>query len=181
MDTGKYFLAIVLPPPAQNEIMAFKEYVREHFQSKAALRSPAHITLHMPFEWKLKREEELIRTLHNFTFPEKVSIELRNFNCFEPRVVYVDVNANAALADLQQKLVQHVKQNLCLMNEAGNKRGFHPHVTIAFRDLGKTKFREAWAHFKTQAYQAGFSTSCFHLLKHAPGSWHVYKEFNFVQ
>lgn len=181
MDAGKYFLAIVLPSPSQREVMAFKEYVKEHFDSKAALRSPAHITLHMPFEWKLKKEEVLIETLHNFHFPQSVQVELKNFNHFEDRVVYVDVVANPLLEQLQKSLVTHVKQNLGLTNEAYNRRGFHPHATIAFRDLNKARFREAWAHFQTQTYHAKFSTSAFHLLKHTPGRWDVFKEFTFTK
>ena len=180
MSIEKYFLAIVLPSPQQEKVMKLKEYVRDHFESKAALRSPAHITLHMPFEWKDSKEESLLQTLQAFKFPSPIKIELKNFDCFEPRVVYVDVVANDLLSKLQKELVQHVKQNLGLMNEAENMRGFHPHTTIAFRDLNKEKFRQAWAHFKDQEYQASFMATQFHLLKHSPGKWEVYREFNFV-
>jgi len=180
MSIGKYFLAIVLPDPYQNQVMALKEYVREHFESKAALRSPAHITLHMPFEWKDSKEDILLQTLQDFKFARPVQVELRDFNCFEPRVVYVDIMANDLLAQLQKELVLHVKQNLGLMNEAANQRGFHPHVTIAFRDLNKEDFRRAWEHFKDEKYHAKFTSLEFHLLKHSPGKWEVFKEFNFV-
>jgi len=180
MSIEKYFLAIVLPDPYQNQVMALKEYVREHFESKAALRSPAHITLHMPFDWKDSKEELLLHTLQAFKFRTPVSIELNNFGCFEPRVVYVDVTSNEHLSQLQKELVQHVKQNLGLMNEAENMRGFHPHATIAFRDLSKEKFRQAWEYFKDEKYQGIFTSSEFHLLKHSPGKWEVFKEFNFV-
>lgn len=181
MEVSKYFLAIVLPDPSQNQVMAMKEYVRDHFNSKAALRSPAHITLHMPFDWKTSKEELLLTTLANFKFSGEINIELKDFNCFEPRVVYVDVVKNETLAQLQKELVQHVKQNLGLMNEAGNMRGFHAHATIAFRDLNKAKFKEAWAHFKDQKYHASFKTTSFQLLKHSPGKWEVYRTFSFTQ
>ncbi len=180
MEVSKYFLAIVLPPPYQNQVMAMKEYVKEDFESKAALRSPAHITLHMPFEWKDSKEELLVNTLSAFKSGEEVRIELLDFNCFEPRVVYVDVVKNEKLDALQKNLVQHVKQNLGLMNEAENTRGFHPHATIAFRDLKKEMFRRAWAHFKEQKYHASFVAREFQLLKHAPGKWEVYKTFTFI-
>jgi 2'-5' RNA ligase len=179
MDLGKYFMALVLPEPLQNQVMTLKHYVRDHFDSKAALRSPAHITLHMPFEWKLKKEELLTETLHKFKFPTPVHVQLRNFNCFEPRVVYVDVLPCAELRDLQKALVTHVRQNLGLMNEAENVRGFHPHATIAFRDLNKEKFRQTWEHFKTQKFEGHFTTSKFQLLKHSPGKWEVFEEFIF--
>ena len=180
MDTGKYFIAIVLPSPYQHQVMAMKEYVRDHFGSKAALRSPAHITLHMPFEYKLKKEDLLLDTLHSFKFAQPVDVELRDFNCFEPRVVYVDVIPNPLLDRLQRELVNHVKSELYLMNEAENKRGFHPHATIAFRDLNREKFRAAWEHYQKQHYSAHFVATSFHLLKHSPGKWEVFREFNFT-
>lgn len=180
MSIEKFFLAIVLPSPQQEEVMKLKEYVRAHFESKAALRSPAHITLHMPFEWKDSKEDILLQALQDFKFGSPVQVELKNFNCFEPRVVYVDVVPNDLLVKLQKELVQHVKSKLGLMNEAENTRGFHPHATIAFRDLNKEHFRRAWAHFKGQKYEASFTVSEFHLLKHSPGKWDVYKTFNFA-
>lgn len=180
MPTHKYFIALVIPEPFQSQVMAFKEYVREHFNSKGALRSPAHITLHMPFEWKEEKEEMLIETLQQFKFKPAFQVELKNFACFEPRVVYVDVAKNETLNLLQRDLVKHVKTNLGLMNEAENMRGFHPHATIAFRDLNKAKFQLAWSHFKSQTYNGNFPADRFHLLKHVNEKWEVYKEFGLV-
>jgi 2'-5' RNA ligase len=181
MEKGKYFLALVIPQPWQSEIMELKNYVKEHFNSKAALRSPAHITLHMPFEWRDDKEKRLLEALDTFTFPSAVHVQLKDFSHFESRVVFVDVVKNENLWNLQKQLVKHVKANLNLFNEADNPRGFHPHVTIAFRDLKKVDFRLAWDHFKEQHYNCKFTTHSFSLLKHSPGKWEVYKEFAFAK
>jgi 2'-5' RNA ligase len=177
MDKAKYFLAIVVPPPFQQELMELKQYVFTNFASKAALRSPAHITLHMPFEWNADKEDRLIKTLEEFRFKKSFSVTLRNFSCFAPRVVFVDVTANELLNELQKEIVRFMMHNFHLMNEATNMRGFHPHVTIAFRDLNKERFNQAWDHFKNQAYDASFKADSFHLLKHSPGKWEVHKTF----
>lgn len=179
MSIGKYFIAIVLPEPFQAEIMGLKQYVSENFNSKGALRSPAHITLHMPFEWKEEKENILIEKLQGFTFDESISVRLKNFSAFEPRVVFVDVVPDPLLGELYKSLVTHIKQNLNLFNEANNARGFHPHATIAFRDLKKPMFYKAWEHFKNREYSGSFTTRTFHLLKHSPGKWEVYREFTF--
>ena len=180
MEVNKYFFALVLPEPLQAEVMALKEHVKDNFNSKGALRSPAHITLHMPFEWKSAKEEFLIEKLTEFKFSKDIHIKLKDFSCFEPRVIYVDVASNETLAQLQKELVKHVKQNLGLMNEAQNMRGFHPHATIAFRDLKKADFNLAWEHFKSQSYSGTFTANSFHLLKHSQGKWHNYREFGFL-
>lgn len=52
MSDALYFIALVLPSPLYEEVTRLKEYFRDRYNSKAALRSPPHITLHMPFKWK---------------------------------------------------------------------------------------------------------------------------------
>jgi hypothetical protein len=44
-----YFIAHVPEEPVFADLMALKTAVRDLYGSKAALRSPPHITLHMPF------------------------------------------------------------------------------------------------------------------------------------
>ena len=179
MAVQKYFIAIVIPEPFQTEIVAFKQLVKEKYNSKAALRSPAHITLHMPFEWKEEKEGALIDTLPQFSFKEDIMIELQNFSCFNQRVIFVDVIKNEQLVNLQNKLVNYVKKNLNLFNQSDDMRGFHPHVTIAFRDLKKQLFHEAFTYFKTQSYSASFKVNSFCLLKHTGKEWKEHKEFSY--
>jgi len=180
MGIQKYFIAIVAPEPLQAELMGFKEFVKENYNSKGALRSPAHITLHMPFEWKEEKEAVLINTLEQFSFKDSFDIDLKNFSCFEPRVIFVDVVKNEKLIQLQNELVGHVKKNLRLFNQSDDMRGFHPHVTIAFRDLKKEKFYQAFDHFKTQQFDASFTCNSFYLLKHNGKEWLAYKEIIFT-
>ncbi len=177
MPIQKYFIAIVVPEPFQYDIMAFKQLIADKYNSKAALRSPAHITLHMPFEWKEEKENILIETLQQFSFKEDFVIELQNFSCFAPRVIFVDVLKSELLTKLQSDLVIYMKRNLLLFNQADDMRGFHPHVTIAFRDLRKEKFHGAFSYFKTQTYNALFKAGSFCLLKHTGKEWKAHKEF----
>ncbi|HTA63281.1 MAG TPA: 2'-5' RNA ligase family protein [Bacteroidia bacterium] len=180
MSIQKYFIAIVIPEPFQTELMGLKNVVKDKFNSKGALRSPAHITLHMPFEWKKEKEDALVNTLQQFTFNESFKIKLQNFACFEPRVLFVDVVKNLLLEQLQHELAVYAQKNLRLLNQVNDMRGFHPHVTIAFRDLKKDKFYQALDYFKTQTYKATFEAKSFCLLKHTGKEWLTYKEFIFA-
>ncbi|HXD91761.1 MAG TPA: 2'-5' RNA ligase family protein, partial [Bacteroidia bacterium] len=175
MSVQKYFIAIVIPEPFQTQLMDLKNVVKDKFNSKGALRSPAHITLHMPFEWKEEKEDVLINTLQQFTFSESFTIDLQNFACFEPSVIFVDVLKNELLEKLQCELMVYAQRNLRLLNQVNDMRGFHPHVTIAFRDLKKDKFYQALDYFKTQTYKATFETKSFSLLKHTGKEWLVHK------
>ena len=59
----KFFIAIVPPEPLLSEIQDIKQSIFEKHNVKGALRSPGHITLHMPFSWEEEKEEKLISSL----------------------------------------------------------------------------------------------------------------------
>jgi len=173
----KYFIAIVPPEPNLLNITAIKTELFESYGSKGALRSPAHITLHMPFSWDDEKEEKLITNLESFQFNNNIEIELNNYSCFEPRVIFISVSENEQLNELQKKLVQHCKKSLQLFNQADDMRGFHPHVTVAFRDLKKPIFYKIWEVYKEKNFQAQFTFDHICLMKHVNDKWEVYKKF----
>ncbi len=165
---NKYFIAVIPPEPIATDIYKLKEYVRDTYQSKGALNSPTHITLHMPFEFK--DEERLVTTLDHFQV-EPFNIELRDFGCFEPRVIFIDVVKNEALNSLQTRLMSFCKKELNVFNADYGDRAFHPHVTIAFRDLKKPGFYGAWKEFQSRKYSANFQCHKISLLKHDGRIW----------
>ncbi len=168
-----FFIAIVPPDPVRSEIHALKEEVTERFGSKHALRSPPHITLHMPFKWKVKKEEQLfslIRELNSGFKP--FLIQLKDFDFFEPRVVFVNVEPSESLEQLQQEVIDRCRKNLKLDNGNYKNRPFHPHITIGFRDLKKPQFYAAKKYFGQQSYSGEFQTQEISLLKHDGKVWH---------
>jgi len=176
----KYFIAIVPPEAILSEIKNIKEYVSKHYNSHGALQSPAHITLHMPFVWEEEKEEKLLDCLNGFSFEDSPLIKLNNFNSFEPRVVFINVEKDETLFLLQQKLVLHVKKTLNLFNQSDNLRGFHPHITIAFRDLKKQIFYKLWDEFKSKGFKTAFNCNQLALLKKGKLNWEIYKQFKFT-
>lgn len=175
----KYFIAIIPSEPVYSEIETIKKSISEKYNNKSALKSPPHITLHMPFEWKSEKENILIENLQEFHFGKSIAIELKNYGCFEPKVLYVDVVLNNELNELKQKLVQHIKLNLNIFNQANTLRPFHPHITIAFRDLKKADFYLAWDEYKDKEFAGEFFAGHFALLKHNGKFWEIFKTFAF--
>lgn len=165
MTPKKYFLAIVIPEPLFSEIETIKQNLFEEHTLKGALRSPAHITLHRPFEWKEEREEFLIETISGFAFKTPFTLFVKNFAFFEPRVIYADVKPNETLYQLHKDLTQYAKKELRLFNEAEDMRGLHPHITVAFRDLKKPKFYELQKVFENKKLEGSFEYKGFSLLK----------------
>ncbi len=173
----KYFIAIVPPEPLLSAIQEIKQAIFDDYGTKGALRSPGHITLHMPFSWEEEKEDKLIAGLSAFTFNTPFQIQLNGYGSFEPRVVFINVVESAPLLALQQSLVKHVKQKLQLFNQSDDMRGFHPHVTVAFRDLKKPLFYKLWEHYQNKSFGAEFDCSSLCLLRHNNQRWEVYREF----
>lgn len=176
----KYFIAIVPPEPVLQNITDIKKSIYNNYGTKGALRSPAHITLHMPFSWDEEKEEKLISVLQTLHQPSSFSIQLNGFSCFEPRVLFINVEDNQSLQALQTKLVQLCKQKLQLFNQADDLRGFHPHVTVAFRDLKKPVFYKLWEEYQQKPFKTMFQCSSFCLMKQVEDKWEVYKTFHFI-
>jgi 2'-5' RNA ligase len=166
--------------PILGQIMALKQEVFERFNSKGALNSPPHITLHMPFQWRVDREEMLLEILSNFRILESgFYVHLDGFDYFESRVVFVDVLENPDLRALYKKLSRFTRRELKLLNADYKSRGFHPHVTIGFRDLKKTIFSQAKNYYQNKSYSAKFLVEGIYLLKHNGTRWEKFRYFNF--
>jgi len=169
---GLYFIAIVPPVDIQDEITLLKEEMRTNYHSIHALKSPPHITLHMPFKWKDKRYQELDQVMQSLNADlVPFEIQLNDFDFFEPRVVFVHVVENELLNQLQKEVVATCRKELNLQNANYKDRPFHPHVTIGFRDLKKSKFYEAKKVFKSRSFSCEFQVDRIELLKHYRQRW----------
>lgn len=174
----QYFVAVIPPSPVFDEAMDLKLYFREKYNSKAALNSPPHITLHMPFLWNEEKEKKLISSLGDFARRrDPVKICLDNFSCFPPRVIFVNVTESDALNELQRNLHRHFKRELDIFNANYKERPYHPHLTLAFRDLRKQQYHLAWQEFSTKEYKAEFIADKLALLKHNGKTWDILEEF----
>ncbi len=173
-DLQRYFLAIIPPEPILSEAHALKLHFKEAYNSKASLHSPPHITLHMPFLWKEKKERMLIDSLQSFTSTkESFDITLHDFKAFAPRVIYIDVEPNPFLQQFQKELERFCKKSFQLFNANRLDLPFHPHLTLAFRDLKKDTFNLAWDEFKSREYRCGFNLDRIALLKHDGQVWQI--------
>lgn len=170
-----YFVALVPDEPLFSEIVNVKDEVAEKYNSRAALKSPPHITLYMPFRWHENREDELSGVLRDIASEtEPFTISLNGFSCFKPRVIYINPLENEELNKLQKKVIISFKRRLKLFDKGFEERPFKPHITIAFRDLKKPLFFKAWNEdFKERRFSAEFEVKKISLLKHNGKVWEV--------
>ncbi|HHP7240301.1 MAG TPA: 2'-5' RNA ligase family protein [Cyclobacteriaceae bacterium] len=170
-----YFIALLPPEVMMNEIIKLKNFVFEKYKSKQALKSPPHITLHMPFKWREDREDKLIDSIQEVSgsmYPFIIS--LNGFDFFKQRVVFIKVSLSEELKYLQKKIARMAAQHLKINNADYKNRPFHPHITIAFRDLKKENFQAARNYFEKQDFSRHFTAIDITLLKHNGKYWEAY-------
>ena len=92
-------------------------------------------------------------------------------------LIFIAVTESDALYELQRQLHQFFKRELDIFNANYQDRPFHPHLTLAFRDLKKTEYHQAWKEFAEKEYKSEFMADKIALLKHNGKSWDVLKEF----
>ena len=174
MSESIYFIAIVPPQKIQDEVTQLKVLVAERFNSKHALKSPPHVTLHMPFKWKNSKWDVLESSIQKInTEIQPFEIELDGFAFFEPRVVFVDVVESSDLSDLQKSVVDVGKKTLKLDNANYKNRAFKPHMTIGFRDLRKPDFYLAKEYFQKREFNVRFPVELVRLLKYNGSRWEL--------
>lgn len=164
----------------QTEVTAFKHYCARHFDASHALHTPPHITLVSPFRWQIDRLPALSDALTEFSEKQAAfEIELRDFGCFAPRVLFIDMVKNPNLEALEANLALALEQKTGLKRKSGH--GFHPHMTIAHRDLQERYFREAWTYFSKLEFRRSFQAKALTLLRHAGGKWEFEATFPFPE
>lgn len=176
----RYFLALVPPQSLNEEVCAQKQNFAKRYSSKAALRSPAHITLHMPFQLTFKRLARLESLLQDTAKGFKpFEVRHEGYGSFPPRVIYIHVAQSESLLQLQKELAKLLRLQFGIMNSTYKGTGYHPHMTIAFRDLKKAKYEEAWPYYQEQEFNKQWTAISFSLLKYNGRVWEANKEFNF--
>lgn len=166
-----YFVGLLPPEPIRNEITKFKEFFDEKYGVRHALKSPPHITMIPPFKWPEQNEKSLIDDLSNFASTETTfPVRLENFGAFSPRVIFVDVVKNDSLEKMYERLTAWLKDKWRETLKDTDLKRFHPHVTVAFKDLRREHFRDAWPGFRDKKVNFEFTADGLTLLKHT-GSW----------
>ena len=176
---AKYFIAIVPEGNLQTQATDLKNLMKEKFNLKYALKSPAHITLKMPFLWNENKEDVLGQKLEEyFTSYKAFDLVLKGFDRFGRRVIFINVKENTELTDLQLSLSKFCKRELKLVEELSD-RAYHPHMTIAFKDVKPKLFDEYWGFIKTQKFKEDYPVNDVALLKKVEGRWEVLRRFGF--
>jgi 2'-5' RNA ligase len=180
MFPAKQRLFIALLPPL--EIQQVANQIKQHFaatyNSCAALKSPPHITLQPPFEWRSQTLSVLEQGIETFAQTRgPISITLDGFAAFPPRVIFINVLKTPEFLGLQQALRSYLESSFGIIHPSSKLRPFTPHLTLAFRDLTPQNFDRAWSAFAAKKLYFDFFVFQLTLLSHTGKRWDIQKEF----
>lgn len=176
--TQLFFIALLPPDEVQQVANEIKNHFAEVYNSRAALKSPPHITLQPPFEWK--PEDLPILTEHLKYFGQNhssIPIILDGFAAFKPRVIYINVQKTPELLFVQKNLMNSLESSLEILHLPSKNRPFSPHLTVAYKDLTKANFYKAWQEFLTRSLRFEFMITKLTLLIHQQKKWEIQQEF----
>ncbi|HEY0750342.1 MAG TPA: 2'-5' RNA ligase family protein [Chitinophagaceae bacterium] len=168
-----YFAALVLPEELNQKVLKYKLYMQDRYECRVGLKSPAHITIIAPFWHEEEKEKDLVRLVENISeHSHPFLISTDNFSAFKPKTIFIALKENEHLSHLKRKadeiLLQH--EEIAIKPD---DRPFHPHITIATRDLYKKDFRDAWTHFAEKEFREQWIVEGLSLLRHNKKNWDV--------
>ncbi len=176
-----FFIALLPPEEVQQKANEIKEHFSQVYNSKAALKSPPHVTLQPPFKWELEKLAILEEKLQEFAINQvSIPMILDGFGAFKPRVIYINVLKTPELMAVQKQLMKDLELSLNLVDPVSKTRPFSPHLTVGFRDLTKENFYKAWSEFKEGKFYFQFTIPKLTLLIHNGKRWEIQNEFDFL-
>ena len=168
-----YFLAVVLPEALNTEIKGFKNHMLQEWGCKVALKSPAHITILPPYWMDTGLEDSLLQDVASLCAPfAPFPLNLQNFSAFKPRTIFVAVQPSEQLYRLKMAADDFFTRHTQYKAKPDN-RSFHPHVTIATRDLHKKSFAEAWQLYESRHYERSVTATGLSVLRHNQKEWDI--------
>lgn len=167
-----YFIAVVLPLHLDQKIRTYKIGMQEQYGCKVGLKSPAHITIAPPFWMEEEKEERLKQDMQGLAQSfAAFTLTTADFSAFKPRTIFIATVKSPELDALKKAADAFFRLGDYKMKV--ENRPFHPHITIATRDLHKKDFAAAWPFFEKENFREVFTADGLSLLKHNGRNWDV--------
>ena len=173
-----YLIAILPPPEVAQRIDHIRKECSEKYQVFKALKPPVHITLYKPVWIGSDREALLIESMRLVGRGSRsFTLNVENFARFDKRVLYLKALSNPEIVALQHQIAT-VFRDQSFDKNAKIDQHYHPHFTLAYRDITPDKFDEIWKEYKDRKFSENFSVVQFSILKHDGKKWQVLEDLS---
>lgn len=168
-----YFWSLIPEEPELSQLQELKESTAKEYNSYKSLNSPPHITVLPPKHLTLAKRETINEGLEKVCNSWKpFEIELQGYGRFGTTVLFLNVI-------LSQQLDKFYSDCKAIYDEHALKithPNYHPHVTLAFKDLEPEQFKRAWDKLKDETYRLRFPAKHLYCLHHNGEKWEIEDE-----
>ena len=166
-----YFISLLVPSPETHEITLIRNELSQKFNCHHALKSPPHITLHMPFRLDPAKYDLLEKALRGVEKPASFHIVTGSIKHFGNRTIYIDVVENSSLSQFRAMLQDELFSQIQIPRE--KRHAFNPHITLANRDINPNSFDDMMTFLQGKTYADKFTVHEISLLKHNGEKWEI--------
>jgi len=177
MNRSLFFFALIPEARFSEKVRSLQEELKAKFALTYSMRIIPHITLQAPFECQEVNQsklEECVDLISNRIKP--LRLKSMNFGSFINSVVYINLEKNAELMELQEWLANTLESQSCLTSAQRNN-DYVPHITLAHRDLDPTQFAEVWEYINQYPLNESFAVEKLVAFNHDGAKWVEYLSF----
>ena len=168
---GLYFIAVVPQEKLAEKAKQFSKDFADRFNSVKSYKNFPHITVIKPFNLDDSHEIFLVENFSEMKIKSpSFDLKLKGFGCFANRtnpVIFIKPENTADLQKLYDEV--HPQMNFHPISE------FHPHLTVAYRDLTFDNYKKAWEEYQTKTFEDSFLADKVCLFKHDGKKWNLLK------
>ena len=172
------FLVCIIPPQTVvDDIDEIRENISAEYNVFESLKRPAHITLYNPVKISNEQEKKFFKALEDVSYLKTFEQVLKNFKSFPPHTVYINVEQNDGIMQLQAQIKTALSPLALIPTKEVGK--FTPHLTIAFKDVKLPVYNLIMDAYRDKKFKRTFNVTGFSIYKHIDKRWHPYKEISF--
>lgn len=169
-----YFIGLTLPEDVSSRIEKEREWMRRTWGNRSGMGTVPHITLIPPFNCSLSTERllDILSSVRN----ERINAVVSGHGSFGERTIYVAVEENKEMNELQKKLKRVLRENNIPFKD---EKKFTPHITIANRDIKPESFIPSMEYLESLNLHEEFALSSFTLFSFIDYRWRAVGEIRF--
>lgn len=171
-DKQLKLIAIVLPEPLFSLVREEQNFIAKTWGCRQALRVPPHVTIIPPLSVKEKEVKELESIAKEVAGHRKpFSMKITGYDTFSPRVIFLKPNFPYELGLLYTNLRDAIIPKIPQALNRYPDESFHPHITLAYRDLTPDQFKEMWRHYKNKKAKYTIDINQISILVNTEDGW----------
>jgi|GEM_PF-2222753 len=171
MNRSLFFFALIPEARFSKKVRSLQEELKAKFALSYSMRIVPHITLQAPFQCGEVNQDKLENCVDMITpYIKPLEIKVKNFGSFIDSVVFLNIEHNPQLMELQEWLANTLEAGNCLTASQRNN-DYVPHITLAHRDLDTSLFQEVWDFVNQEKIEESFEIEKLVAFKHEEGKW----------